>query len=65
MGEEFGSAIRTYSARASSLTAAKGTVRPHIRRAHWHTYLTGTGREKRILKWILPILVKSADLSQE
>ena len=65
MGEEFGSAIRTYSARASSLTAAKGTVRPHIRRAHWHTYLTGTCREKRILKWILPILVKSADLSQE
>lgn len=31
---------------------------PHIRRAHWHTYLTGSVEEKkRILKWISPILI--------
>lgn len=29
----------------------------HIRRAHWHTYLTGKGRTKKVLKWQLPIVV--------
>ena len=41
-----------------------GTVRPHIRRAHWHTFLMGAGREKRILKWLPPTFVKSAELSE-
>lgn len=64
LGEEFGSAIRKYKADVLvSLSAAKGTVRPHLRRAHWHTYLTGKGRVEPKLKWVLPILVKSADFS--
>lgn len=63
LGKEFGDAIRQYNAYVSSSSETKGTVKPHIRRAHWHTYLSGKGREKRILKWVLPILVKSADLS--
>lgn len=29
----------------------------HLRRAHWHTYLTGSGRKKKILKWVLPTIV--------
>ena len=64
LGEEFGNAVRKYKeAVASSSLAFKGTVRPHIRRAHWHTFLTGKGRVESEIKWIPPIFVKSADLS--
>ena len=31
--------------------------RPHIRRAHWQYYWTGTGRTERKHKWIEPVLV--------
>lgn len=34
--------------------------RPHLRRAHWHTYLTGRGRELRAVRWIHPTLVVGA-----
>lgn len=31
-----------------------GTVRPHMRRAHWHTYRVGKGRNRVELRWIVP-----------
>jgi hypothetical protein len=33
--------------------------RPHVRRAHWHTYLTGPRdrQQKRVLRWLPPIPV--------
>jgi hypothetical protein len=31
--------------------------RGHIRRAHWHTYRTGTQRSIPVVKWISPVLV--------
>ncbi|ABE46947.1 AcrVA2 family anti-CRISPR protein [Polaromonas sp. JS666] len=36
-----------------------GTVRPHMRRAHWHTYNTGPrdGQQARRVKWLSPIAV--------
>jgi len=42
--------------------ASKPTLtqkRPHLRRAHWHTYLTGprSGPQHRLLKWLPPITV--------
>lgn len=65
LGEEFGNLIRQYREReAASGHTIHGTVRPHIRRAHWHTFLMGAGREKRILKWLPPTFVKSAELSE-
>lgn len=33
------------------------SVRPHIRRAHWHTYRTGVGRTNRELRFIAPTVV--------
>lgn len=64
LGEHFGNAVRQYKeAVASSSSAFRGTVRPHIRRAHWHTFLIGKGREGAEVKWVPPIFVKSADLS--
>lgn len=35
-----------------------GSVRPHVRRAHWHGYWTGSGENKRLrLNWVSPVLV--------
>ncbi len=64
LGQDFGEMIRQH--RSTDSTQAKertehGTVRPHIRRAHWHTYLSGHGREVRTLKWQPPIFVRAAD----
>lgn len=65
LGEEFGNLIREHREReVASGHTIHGTVRPHIRRAHWHTFLMGAGREKRILKWLPPTFVKSAELSE-
>jgi hypothetical protein len=40
--------------------------RPHIRRSHWHTFLTGKRTEERtpLLKWLPPILVNSSDFEE-
>jgi hypothetical protein len=39
-------------------TAPKGgTVRPHWRKGHWHTVLTGAGRKERKLRWFQPVYV--------
>jgi hypothetical protein len=39
--------------------------RPHVRRAHWHTYWTGPRKDpqkrKPVLKWLSPILVNVED----
>lgn len=35
--------------------------RPHIRRAHWHTYRTGSGRTETTIKWVAPIPINITD----
>lgn len=38
---------------------------PHLRRAHWHTYKVGPGRQQSVVKWLHPVLVgakESADV---
>lgn len=50
--------------RASSSGVSCGTVRPHVRRAHWHSFWVGPvdgDRELRI-KWLPPIRVKMDDV---
>lgn len=44
---------------SSSSLQNKRHVAPHLRRAHWHTYQIGKGGQKRIIKWINPVLVNS------
>ena len=36
--------------------------RPHIRRAHWHTYRVGPGRQQAVLRWLPPIPVNVDDI---
>lgn len=44
------------------------TVRPHIRRAHWHTFLSGPRKgaapQRRDIRWMPPIPVKVDDLDE-
>lgn len=48
-------------AAAEKREPGNGTKRPHMRAAHWHTYLAGVGRSKRILHWLPPTPVNMPD----
>ncbi|GAB4989017.1 hypothetical protein MAHJHV58_16930 [Mycobacterium avium subsp. hominissuis] len=55
--------------RQSSAPAAHdggGPVRPHVRRAHWHTYWTGpkSAPQKPELRWLHPIVVRAEERDQ-
>lgn len=54
VGEKIGPSIEAYR-HANKNTRGGRSVAPHIRRAHFHTYLTGSRKDrtqKRILKWV-------------
>lgn len=42
----------------------RSSPRPHIRRAHWHTYLTGPRDrpQKAVLKWLPPVPVGAGEI---
>jgi|GEM_PF-7130497 len=52
VGLKIGAHIRQQRAEAQG-----GTVRPHVRRGHFHTYLHGQGRQERVVKWTAPTFV--------
>ena len=66
-GTRLGAALDAAKARSTSKTSAPTgrTVRPHVRRAHWHHVWIGPRDEpekrKRELKWWNPILVNFGD----
>ena len=41
----------------STATGMGRTVRPHVRRAHWHHYWVGGGRTRLEVRWIEPTFV--------
>ena len=61
VGERIGSALRdAHLARQTGATgentsSGRNAPRPHVRRAHWHTYRVGQGRAEQVLKWLPPI----------
>lgn len=61
VGIRMGAAIRQAAATSEDRGGNHASPRPHIRRAHWHTYWTGKRdkpeKRKPILKWLSPILV--------
>lgn len=67
VGERIGSAIRKYKNQEvlsevdknSDKFSTHTSPRPHVRRAHWATYWTGTKMDKQIpiIKWLPPIPV--------
>ena len=62
VGAAIGSTIRRGS-RSADAAATGRSVTPHIRRAHWHTYWTGSGNSRRpVLRWLHPMLIGAASL---
>jgi hypothetical protein len=61
IGYRVGKTLRQYDYDKPSSESHK--TRPHIRRAHWHTYLTGKRTEVQIpsIKWLPPIFVNTGE----
>ncbi len=64
-GYRIGATLRL--ARGSPSEPGGGThasPRPHIRRAHWHTYLTGprSKPQKPVLKWLPPVPIGAGEI---
>lgn len=66
VGARLGAALRKAYTEASEKAEEVGDrarPRPHIRRAHWHAYRVGPGRQEIRLHWLPPIPVNVEDLS--
>ena len=62
VGVRMGAALRRAYHASETGQAHGGTVRPHIRRAHWHSYWMGSGDDKKTeVKWLPPIAVNLDD----
>jgi hypothetical protein len=61
MGEQLRAAIAAQTAQGE-----RATLRPHIRRAHWHRFWTGprAGSRSLVHKWIHPLIVGADRLSE-
>ena len=63
VGSYIGSVIRMGRAQRQAESPAEpgagSAKRPHMRRAHWHLYWTGSGRTVPRVKWVMPIFVHS------
>jgi len=66
VGYRLGAALRLAEQREEASPAGGAHARPraHIRRAHWHTYLTGTGRSVPQLRWLpsIPVNVDQGEI---
>lgn len=61
VGFRIGAKLRAYAEHESRSTGTGGTVAPHVRRAHFHTYRVGPGRVDKKLEWLAPIPVNMPD----
>jgi len=63
IGAVIGQAVRD----AQAAGGTGGTVRPHVRRAHWHGYWTGPrdGTRTFVYRWLPPMLVASVPMEDE
>lgn len=57
IGQTVGERLRAAQADQLQATVDRAVPRPHLRRAHWHTYRTGQGRQGYRVRWLHPILV--------
>lgn len=59
VGYQIGSELRAYNHSVSHGENGGYSVRPHMRRAHWHHFWTGPrlGNRKLVLKWLAPTMV--------
>lgn len=64
LGDKAGATLEQAERQQKDNRSEQRTIRPHIRRAHWHTFYAGPRdaeeREVRV-KWIPPLLVSGGD----
>lgn len=59
-----GAALEQLERVSADSDGSGSSPRAHVRRAHWHTYWTGSGEAKTpVLKWLAPILVGQGDIT--
>lgn len=63
LGKSFNAQMKARTISSGQTTGPRGglTVRPHVRRAHWHHYWVGKGRTTLEVRWIEPVLVLPGD----
>lgn len=66
VGYRIGAELRAWKRKgpaSHSGNGAGGSVRPHMRRAHWHHFWVGPrdGERKLVLKWLAPTMVNGGD----
>ena len=70
VGVRLGAALRAAYQREQLSTGEETwrSVRPHVRRAHWHTFVAGprkdASKQERRLKWLPPIAVNLDDAAE-
>ena len=65
VGFKWGEKLRYAQEQFGAQNTSKG-VNPHVRRAHWHSWIVGPKKaEKRMfrIKWLYPIIVNASKLS--
>ena len=69
IGERLGQAIREARAAAPGDHGERRGPRPHVRRAHWHSFWRGPRVDpvarKIVLKWLPPLAVAMVDETME
>lgn len=58
-GFDLGAQLEQAVEQAHETDSEGRTVRPHVRRAHWHSYWRGPrdGERERVVRWISPLLI--------
>lgn len=57
VGKAMGEQLRAAQTGGRERPEERNAPRPHLRRAHWHTYRVGPGRAETRIRWLHPILV--------
>lgn len=63
VGVRIGSSVRQYKKslaeheKTTRSVNCRKSPRPHMRKAHWHKYMTGKGRTIPVIKWIEPTFI--------
>lgn len=57
IGRTIGERLRQAQAAHRNMPEERAAPAPHLRRAHWHTYRVGKGRQDCRVRWLHPILV--------
>lgn len=67
VGRELGAMLREGAAKSEPSAPTGRSVRPHMRRGHWHGFWTGPRKENRdqqkfVLKWLPPLFVHGRNI---